>query len=139
MLPDENIRQWVVSLPIPLRYWCASNTKLTARINKIAVSEINRYYFNKAIALGYDKKQLHPGLIIFVQRFGSSLSVNVHFPILALDGVYLDRSERNLGPEFITMKSPTEAELEVVVKRIAMKAVKALRKLGYLDESIIGR
>ena len=135
VLPDENIRQWVVSLPIPLRYWCASNTKLTARINKIAVNEINRYYFSKAKALGYNKKELHTGLITFVQRFGSSLNLNVHFHILALDGVYLDRSDRKLSPEFISIKSPSETDLEVVVKKIAMKSVRALRKLGYLDDA----
>ena len=66
VLPDDNIHQWVVSQPIPLHYWCTSNTKLTARINKIAVNEINRYYLNKAKALGYNKKELHPGLITFV-------------------------------------------------------------------------
>ena len=135
VLPDVNIRQWVVSLPIPLRYWCASNTKLTARINKIAVNEIGRYYRGKAKNMGYECKAMHPGLITFVQRFGSSLNLNVHFHTLALDGVFLDRSERNLSPQFITIKSPTDSDLQQVIKKIAMKSVKALRKLGYLEDA----
>lgn len=135
VLPDENIRQWVVSLPIPLRYWCASNTKLTAKVNKIAVNEISSYYRGKAKSLGCEHKRMHTGMITFVQRFGSSLNLNVHFHILAVDGVYLDRSDGNLLPQFITIKSPTDVELQQVIKKIAMKSVKALRKLGYLDDA----
>ena len=92
VLPDENIRQWVVSLPIPLHYWFASNSSLTGRINNIIVNEINRYYLNKTKALGcytksHEKKQLQTGLNTVVQRFGSSLNLNVHFHILVLEGV----------------------------------------------------
>ncbi len=135
VLPDENIRQWVISQPIPLRYWCASNTKLTAKINKIVVNEITRYYRAKAKGFGYERKATHTGLITFVQRFGSSLNLNLHFHLLALDGVYLDRSDRKLTPAFVTLKTPTDSELQQVIKRIAMKSVKALRKLSYLDDA----
>ena len=59
----------------------------------------------------------------------------MHFHILALDGVYLDRSDRKLSPEFIDIKSPTDSEIQQVVKKITMKSVKALRKLGFLEDA----
>ena len=63
----------------------------------------------------------------------------MHFHILALDGVYLDRSDRKLSPEFIDIKSPTDSEIQQVVKKvvqkIALKSVKALRKLGFLEDA----
>ncbi len=134
VIPSENVRQWVVTLPIPLRYWCASSKDLTAAVNKIAVREIAHYYRKKAKEAGFEGK-LHPGLITFVQRFGSSLNLNVHFHILALDGVYLDRSDQGLTPRFTPIKGPLDGEVEAVVARIAKKTIKKLRKLTYLDDA----
>ena len=37
------------TMPVPLRYWCASNAKLTAMINKITVREIRACYGRQAI------------------------------------------------------------------------------------------
>ncbi len=39
---------------------------------------------------GYTKTTAHTGTVTLIQRFGSALSLNIHFHILFLDGVYVD-------------------------------------------------
>jgi len=39
---------------------------------------------------GFTKSTAHTGAVTLIQRFGSALNLNVHFHILALDGVYAE-------------------------------------------------
>jgi hypothetical protein len=41
-------RQWVVSVPIPLRYWMASSRDLTAQVYTIIRRTIAQYYITQA-------------------------------------------------------------------------------------------
>lgn len=137
VIPDENVRQWVATFPFPMRYWCASSKELTAKINTIVVREIARFYKMKAAAAsGYPRSKLHPGIITFVQRFGSSLNVHLHLHLMALDGVYLDRTERGLPPKFIKVTPPSDDEVCEALARIARKAIKKLRKMNYLQAAV---
>jgi hypothetical protein len=40
---------------------------------------------------GYSKKTARTGAVTLIQRFGSALNLNLHFHMLFLDGVYVDR------------------------------------------------
>ena len=42
-------RQWVVSVPIPLRYWMSSSRDLTAQMHTIVRTTIAQYYVNQAV------------------------------------------------------------------------------------------
>jgi hypothetical protein len=35
----------------------------------------------------------HTGAVTLIQRFGSALNLNLHFHMLFLDGVYVERSD----------------------------------------------
>ncbi len=60
-----------------------------------------------------------------VQRFGSSINLNVHFHVMVLDGVF---TRDELGrPVFHRAPSPTRAELEQVVRRVVPKRPEAKR------------
>lgn len=76
VLPIAPYRQFVISFPVPLRFWFQTNKKLYAHVHKIVISEIQRYYQNKAKSLGV-KAPLH-GTIAYTQRFGSALNLNQH-------------------------------------------------------------
>ncbi|WP_420814279.1 transposase [Labilithrix luteola] len=45
-------------------------------------------------------------MVTFVQRFGSSLNPNVHFHVVVLDGIYVRKSDGELG--FMLHSRPTE-------------------------------
>ena len=49
-MPWVPTRQWVVSVPIPLRYWMASSRDLTAQVHTIIRTTIAQYYINQAVS-----------------------------------------------------------------------------------------
>ena len=83
ILPRVKIRQYVLSVPFPLRYWMASDKKLLAKVHKIFASEVERFY------TGIRRKN-RSGSIAFVQRFGSALNLNVHFHLLQQMKVHIE-------------------------------------------------
>ncbi|MBP6219181.1 MAG: transposase zinc-binding domain-containing protein [Oligoflexales bacterium] len=81
ILPCVKVRQYVLSVPIPLRYWMASSKKLLAKVHKIFTSEVESFYVDKGA-------KNRSGSVTFVQRFGSALNLNVHFHLLQMEGAY---------------------------------------------------
>jgi len=77
VIPWVPTRQWVVSVPVPLRYWMASSQDLTAKVHTIIRTTIGQYYVNRAVARGVERATVHPGAVTFIQRFGSSLNLQV--------------------------------------------------------------
>jgi len=77
VIPWVATRQWVVSVPIPLRYWMAASTELTAQVHTIIRRTISPYYINQAVRQGIDRQLVQAGSMTFVQRFGSALNLNL--------------------------------------------------------------
>ena len=75
VIPWVPTRQWVVSVPIPLRYWTAPSKELTARVHTIIRRTIGQYYVNYAVKQGAVRATVQPGSVTFVQRFGGSINV----------------------------------------------------------------
>ena len=46
VIPWVPTRQWVVSVPVPLRYWMAASQELTAQVHTIIRTTIGQYYVN---------------------------------------------------------------------------------------------
>src|SRR5215813_5775830 len=85
VIPWVPTRQWVVSVPIQLRYWMASSQDLTAMVHTIIRTTIGQHYVNKAVTRGFERANMQPGSVTFIQRFGSALNVNE----LVVDCVYV--------------------------------------------------
>ena len=77
VIPWVPTRQWVVSVPIPLRYWTACSQDLTAKVHTIIRTTIAQYYINQAVTNGVPRGNVHSGSMTFMQRFGSALNVKV--------------------------------------------------------------
>ena len=77
VIPWVPTRQWVVSVPVPLRYWMAASQDLTAKVHTIIRTTIGQYYVNQAVARGFERANLQPGSVTFIQRFGSALNLKV--------------------------------------------------------------
>src|SRR5499427_5850536 len=92
VLPWVPTRQWVVSVPIPLRYWMAASPDLTAKVHTIIRTTIGQYYVHQAVTRGAPRDQVQPGSVTFIQRFGSAINLNLHCHCVFLEGVYLDRA-----------------------------------------------
>ena len=94
VLPWVPTRQWVVSVPIPLRSWMASVQDLTAMVHKIIRTAIGRYYVNQSVTRGIARQKVQPGSVTFIQPFGRAINVNVHYHGVFLEGGSLDRTDQ---------------------------------------------
>jgi hypothetical protein len=133
VIPWVPTRQWVVSVPIPLRYWMAASQELTAQVHTIIRTTIGQYYVNHAVTRGVPRDKLQPGSVTFIQRFGSALNLNLHFHCVFMEGVYLDRTEARRKPRFLTGEPPSDADVADVLQKISHRVIRKLRQLGYLE------
>ncbi|UJR87381.1 transposase [Sandaracinus amylolyticus] len=130
VLPRVRIRQWVLSLPFALRVSLAYHHDLTLAVLSVAARAIEGFYRERARDLGIECGRT--GSITVVQRFGSDLALNVHFHILALDGVYDARGS------FTALAAPTRDELHVLTSRIAERITRLCERRALdadLDDS----
>ncbi len=77
VLPWVPTRQWVVSVPVPLRYWMAASQDLTAQVHTIIRTTIGQYDVNQVVTRGVPRDQVQPGSVTFIQRFGSAINLKV--------------------------------------------------------------
>jgi Putative transposase/Transposase zinc-binding domain len=136
VIPWVPTRQWVVSVPVPLRYWMAGSQELTAQVHTIVRTTIAQYYVHQAVKGGRERQQVQPGSVTFIQRFGSALNLHLHFHCVFLEGVYCDRTEASLKPRFVKIEPPTDTDIADVIQKISRRVIRKLRHLGYLEAGI---
>src|SRR6516164_8156872 len=136
VIPWVPTRQWVVSVPVPLRYWMAASHELTAKVHTIIRTTIGQYYVNQAVQRGHARATVHPGSVSFLQRFCSALNVNLHFHCVFIEGVYLDRTAVGLKPRFLAGEPPSNTDVAAVVQKISRRVIRKLRRLGYLETGL---
>ena len=93
VFPEQPVRQWVLSVPFRLRFLFASRPEIMGRVLGIVYRCIATHLIKKA---GFSRKIAQAGAVTLIQRFGSALNVNVHFHMLFLDGVYIERPDGSL-------------------------------------------
>ena len=129
VLPMVPYRQYVISFPIPMRYWMQFNKKLYAKVHSLVIKELHRYYKDKALKLGI--KDPTPGSISFTQRFGSACNLNLHMHVICPDGVYTTVGD---GARFRNLQPITDEEVAGLIAAISQKVMAYLTKQGYLDK-----
>ena len=73
------------------------------------------------------------GAITFVQRFGSSLNLNLHFHTLFLDGIYQKPLSDAQQPTFIMASKPKDDEIKKLSEQISAAVIKMLDDKGVLE------
>ena len=121
VLPREPMRQWVVSFLYPLRFLFASRPEVMGKVLGIVYCAIATHLVKKA---GMTQRTAHTGAVTLIQRFGGAVKLNIHFHILFLDGVYVERPDG--GVRFRWVKAPTSDEITRLTHTIA-------RRIGRLD------
>ena len=127
VFPHKPLRQWVLSFPFPLRLLFAKDPQLMGLVLNLVQRAISTYLIKKA---GLKKKSgAKTGSVIFIQRFGGSLNLNIHFHMMFLEGVYTFEREK---ARFHFLTPPTQSELDNLLKTIAQRTVKLLQKRGLI-------
>ena len=128
VLPEQAMRQWVLSFPYPLRFLFASRPEIMGRVLGIVHRVIATHLVRKA---GYTHNRARTGAVTLIQRFGSALNLNIHFQMLFLDGVYVDQP--NGAARFRWVKSLSSAEITRLTHTIAHRVGRFLERQGLLE------
>jgi hypothetical protein len=128
VLPEQAMRQWVLSFPYQLRFLFASRPEIMGRVLGIVHRVIATHLVRKA---GYTHDRARTGAVTLIQRFGSALNLNIHFHMLFLDGVYVDQP--NGAARFRWVKSLSSAEITRLTHTIAHRVGRFLERQGLLE------
>ena len=127
VLPEVPVRQWVLTLPYPLRYRCGWNARLTSEVLRCFLRAVfadtrRRAKRDLGVARGVC------GSVTFIQRFGSALNLTPHFHALVLDGVYEGGFSDPGG--FHALEPPTTDDVARVLAGAARRIRRRLERLG---------
>jgi len=128
VIPNVPVRQWVLSLPIPLRYLFATHPYLISPVLQVISRAISTFLIKQA---GFKRSDAQTGAITLIQSFGSAANLNIHLHCLVLDGVY---RIQNGMLEFRSVRSPTAGQLQALLSQIIQRVMKVLTRHGALIE-----
>ena len=131
VLPERPLRQWVLSLPYALRFLLATDPDALTLVLGAVYRAISGFLLAKA---GLTRATGNAGAVTLVQRFGSSLNLNIHFHMVFLDGVYLPI--KGGPPVFRHVPAPTGAESQVLVQQIAGRVGRLLERRGIVERDM---
>jgi len=138
VLPEVPIRQWVLTLPYPLRYRCAYDATLASAVLRAFVRSLFAELRRRA-RRHWDARSTQCGAVTFVQRFGSALNLNLHFHTLALDGVYADIGHTAEAPRFLPLSPPDDDAVARVLAGTARRIHRLVAERAGGEEDALAR
>ncbi len=132
VLPDVPVRQFVLSLPFELRRLAAFKPAVLTALSRIFVEAVFAHYRARAKRAGNERTEC--GALTFVQRFGGSLNLNLHFHSVFMDGVFV-RDEQG-SVVFHPAPPPETIELQAIARRVGERSMAWLRRHGHLGDRV---
>jgi Putative transposase/Transposase zinc-binding domain len=129
VLPHQPMRQWVLSVPFPLRFLFASQPHVMSKVLGIVTRTIATYLIKKA---GYSKTTARTGAVTLIQRFGSALNLNIHFHMLFLDGVYIDDASDKKYQRFVSVTLHRVIDIANLTHKISLRIARYLERAGFI-------
>ena len=138
VLPEVSIRQWVLTLPYPLRYRCAYDARLASEALRAFLralfAELRRRARRK-----WGAQAGQCGTVTFIQRFGSAMNLNLHSHTLALDGVYTGTVFEPGPPRFSPLPPPSAEEVARVLAGTARRIRRRIERRAADDADALAR
>jgi len=128
VLPEVPIRHWIGSLPWGLRALLGYDRRLCARVVAAFVDELCRSLRRRAKRLlGLESvRAAHTGAVAAIQRTDGAIRLNVHFHVLAMDGVYVPKGDDG-ALVFHPLPPPVRANVAEVAGRTCRSPIYAVR------------
>jgi hypothetical protein len=130
VIPSVPVRQYVLSLPFGLRALAAFKAPVLGALARIFVESIIARYGAWAKRVAIRGPQC--GAVTQIQRFGSSVNLNVHFHVAFLDGVFIRNAVGRAV--FRPAPAPTREELGTILRHVERRVQAWLKRRGLLDE-----
>ncbi len=138
VLPPVPVRQWVLTLPYPLRYRCAYDAKLTSAVLRAFLRALFAE-LRRRIRRHWGVRAEQCGAVTFLQRFGSALNLNLHFHTLVLDGAYPYAGPPEDPVRFLPLPPPTHDEVARVLAGCARRIRRLLEARAEEDADVLAR
>ena len=151
VLPEVPLRQFVITVPFPLRFPLAFDGELLGQVLRIFTDTVASNYRKRMAERGIPDGEC--GAVTVIQRANSDLRCNPHVHEIFLDGVYAPdrkgaRAARGVGrgrcgpevPEggdgkgfmFHPAPAPTQADIEAIVERASKRILRLLQRRGVI-------
>jgi hypothetical protein len=92
VFPEVPVRQWVLSVPFPLRYRLAYDSSLVRDVAQIFVRTVFSSIRRRA-GIPASNRKARCGAVGFIQRFSDALNLDPHFHIMVTDGAFSNDGE----------------------------------------------
>jgi hypothetical protein len=140
VIPRVPVRQWVVTFPRRVRWHLARDPKLATQALDVVLRVLFGWQRREARRRGIDfgapsrSQSARSAAVSFLQRFGSSLELNLHAHMLLPDGVFArPGGDPDARPKFHELPPPTDADVARLLAKIAERVVALLGRRGRLD------
>ena len=133
VFPKKPLRQWVLSFPFHLRLLFAKNPKVMGEVLNIVNRSISSTLIKKTNLT--QKSGAKTGSVTFIQRFGGSLNLNIHFHMMYLEGAY---TFVDGIPHFHRISLLRPCEMDCLLKKIVHRVIKHLEKRGLIERGEMG-
>ena len=130
VIPLVPTRQYVLSLPVWLRYLLAWRHELCLEVLGIFADALGKFYKDLAEDQGISDGRA--GMVSVIQRFGGSLNINIHFHVTALDGVFAKTPDGDLT--FHEAPVPKQKDITVLCSVVRFRVLELLRDKGLLAD-----
>jgi hypothetical protein len=127
VFPEVPVRQWVLSVPFPLRYRLAYDSSLVRDVAQIFVRTIFSSIRRRA-GIPASNRKARCGAVGFIQRFSDALNLDPHFHIMSLDGIYIENSKGELA--FRRVGPPSDAEVARVADLVHRRVARLMEQRG---------
>jgi hypothetical protein len=130
VLPRAPYRQWVFTVPKLLRLRLARDPAWASWAGQLVVRAIGAWQRRVARERGLGAPRT--GAVVFRQRFGGLVNLNVHYHVIVPDGVFVEDG----GPlAFAMLPVPTSEDVLAILDRIVRRVAKRLGREPHDDDA----
>ena len=129
VLPDVPLRQFVLTMPFPLRFPLAFDGKLLGHVVRIFTDTVASWYKRRHVDRGLPPGEA--GAVTAIQRANSDLRLNPHLHTAFLDGVY-SADVDGKGHMFHPAPAPSQQEIEALVCHASKRILRFLQRRGVI-------
>jgi hypothetical protein len=129
VLPHVPVRQWVLTLPMALRYRAGFHPALSSAILELFLRTVFGWLRRKARDAGVADGRA--GAVTVIQRAGGSVNANLHYHSLVLDGVYV-RRDPGSNPSFHATAPPSPSDLADMLTTVRVGIRRRLERRGLI-------
>jgi hypothetical protein len=127
VLPRVPIRQWVLTLPMALRYRAGFDPALSSAIRALFLRSVFGWLRRKARDEGVADGRA--GAVTVIPRAGGRVNANLHDHSPVLDGVYA-RRDPGARPSFHATAPPSTSDVADILTSVRVAGITALAAVG---------